>query len=392
MKIKNLKINKKWFKNKFTKFTSASLVLVTLLTGCSQKKTSEDKVVVDNKMISLSQLDLRDTKTNTIIDEKDITALISDNKLDREFNLFDIVYDKDVDSVLINDEIIDVDRLELVNSETKDSAEIDYYYNSAEEKLIPIKDYVGEDARNLSEKIDIACDKKEEKEYEYEELTTEKFEDLVAATYKKYSEIGLDVSKEEVIDFVMMVNIEKISKDNKELISTIVGDRNPETAILNMNDVYSAIKTKNDNNYCSKGLGFDSLILVNDLVFDKETKDKTIEFEKRVKEMFEAADSGKVEEFNKLFDKLYIEILTATEEEFNMEYGVGYDCMNTLIYFIRSNFEKLLNDTNKDHIKYLCSYAEEFGTEYYENSRTTAYYSGMYYLLTDNVKCNTRSK
>ena len=397
--MNNLKINNE----KFKRFMSAGLAIVIAsnLTGCSsnekeEKTASDDKkletIVAGNKIISVSDLKLKDKETNKVLENEEIEAILVGNKLDREFDLIEIIFNKSVESILINDELVSVDRLVLVNSKTnEDIKEIDYALVADE--LIPIKDYVGKDARDVFEKIEIDCDdKEEEKEYEYEELTTEKFEDLVATVYKRFSEIGLDVSKEEVIDFVMMVYIEKISKDNKELITTIVGDRNPETALLNMNDVYSAIKTKNDNNYCAKGLGFDSLILVSDLVFDKVTKDKTIEFENRVKEMFEAADSGKEEEFNILFDKLYIEILTSTEEEFNMEYGVGYACMNTLIYFIRSNFEDMLNETNKDHIKYLCPYAEEFGTEYYENSRTTAYYSGMYYLLTDNVKCNTRTK
>ena len=100
----------------------------------------------------------------------------------------------------------------------------------------------------------------------------------------------------------------------QELVDEIVGDRNTDTVILNMMDVYSAINTKNDNNYCAKGLGFDSLILVNDTVFDKETKDKVVEFEGRIKEIFDARND-KVE-FNKLLNKLLMEVLTATEEEF----------------------------------------------------------------------------
>lgn len=395
--MNNLKINNE----KYKKLMSAglALVLATNLIGCSSNKKdsneesiSDDKkletIVAGNKIISVSDLRLKDKETNKVLENEEIDAILVGNKLDRDFDLIEIIFNKSVETILINDELVSVDRFVLVNSKTNEEIEtIDYAL--VDDELIPINDYVGDNARDVSVNVENNSDSEE---VEYEVLTTEKFEDLVAAVYNKYTEMGLDVSKEEVIDFVMMVNIEKISIDNKELITTIVGDRNPETVILNMNDVYSTIKTKNDNNYCAKGLGWDSLILVSDLVFDKETKDKTIEFENRVKEMFEAADSGKVEEFNTLFDELYIEILTSTEEEFNMEYGVGYDCMNTLIYFIRSNFEKLLNETNRDHIKYLCSYAEEFGTKYYENSRTTAYYSGMYYLLTDNVKCNTRTK
>ena len=48
---------------------------------------------------------------------------------------------------------------------------------------------------------------------------------------------------------------------------------------------------------------------------------------------------------------------------------------------------------NAELIRYFCNYAEDFGTEYYENSRSTAYYSGIYYLLTENLTCGkTRTK
>ena len=399
--MKNLKINNGLFK-RITSFGLAC-VLAGSFTGCSSdKKDKEDEskevlttVVADNKMILVSSLKLKDTKTNEVLDNETIDAILVGNKLDREFDLIEVVFNKSVKTILVNDELVPVDRLVLVNS--KNNEEIDELdYALVADELIPMDKYI-KGIRSVDSNDSCEVEKSTEEtvaeEEVYEELTDEKFYALADDIYKKYDEIGLDVSREEVIDYVMMRNIEKLSVDNKELITTIIGDRNPETAILNMNDVFSAIKTKNDYNYCSKGLGWDSLILVSDSVFDKETKEKVVAFENRVKEIFEAADSRNKDELDILFNQLYLDVTDATKEEFNMEYGAGYGCMNILIYFIRSNFESLLNERNRDYIKYLCHYATEFGTDYYSNSRASAYYSGMYYLLTDTLTCGkTRTK
>ena len=67
--------------------------------------------------------------------------------------------------------------------------------------------------------------------------------------------------------------------------------------------------------------------------------------------------------------------------------------INILVNFIRRNFTSNLDKANAELIKYFISYAEEYNTSYYENSRSTAYYSGIYNLLTDSITCaNTRVK
>ena len=73
-----------------------------------------------------------------------------------------------------------------------------------------------------------------------------------------------------------------------------------------------------------------------------------------------------------------------------MENGSGYNVMNILINFVRRNFA--LDKANSELIKYFISYAEEYGTSYYANSRSTAYYSGMYNLLTELANCKVKTK
>lgn len=394
--MKNLKINKERISA-----LAGAIILVTNLTGCSptsktnteSMKTyvSEDSIISNNgnikylvvkdnnkeKLVPIENLRLAD-KDNKIIERLD--GVIVDNKIMNIQNPVEVIFNNEIEKVLIGYEIVSTSELKLVDyASNKEITNIVGMYDNNNE-------FVEYDKKTNNNTAD---DNKDEEEYI--ELTDEKFYELADKVYNKYKEIGLDVKEEEVIDFLMMVNIDKISKDNKDLVEKIIGDRNRDTVILNMMDVYSAIKTKNDNNYCAKRLGFDSIILVNDTIFDKETRDKTIEFESRIEEIFNAKNDK--EKFNELLNKLMMEVLTATEEEFNMENGAGYSIMEILMYFIRSNFTNIMNKENAELIKYFCNYIEEYGTTYYENSRSTAYYSGMYYLFTDSYNCGkTRTK
>lgn len=383
--MKNLKINKE----SLAKIVSAVLITTSLtnLTGCSfgEKKdelnTSNEslQVVSDNKMISIADLRLKDTKTNKIIDN--IDAILIGNKLEREFDLINIIFNSSVESILIGDELVPIDRLKLVNSKTNQEINtIDYVLVGDE--LVPIKDYVNCNGTTTNPII-------ENKDDNYEELTTEKFNTLVDEVYKKYSEIGLDVSKEDVIDYMILVNIDKLAIDNNELINTIIGDRNVDVVVLNAFNVYSAIMTENNNRYCAKNLGWDSLILVDDTIFDSKEKETVKKIENRVKEIFEAKDNK--EEFNILLNKLLMDMLDATKEEFNMESGAGYSVTTILLNFIRINFTSTLDEVNGDLIKYFVSFADD-EAKYVENSRSTAYYRGIYNLMTECNKSKTLCK
>lgn len=392
--MKNLKFNKESLK----KLISTGMVLVTLsnLTGCSVKseKNEDSKgnkkietIVSNNKMIEVADLRIKDTETDTIVENVD--AVLVDNKLEKEFDIISVMFDSSIKTVQIGNELVPVSRLKLVDVKTNEELNaIDYALVGNE--LISIKDYY-KNEKTTNVVCEHVCDECAAlQEDVYVELTDEKFFELADAVYKKYSEMGLDVSREEVIDFVMFANADKIAKDNKELSKTIVGKRNFVEVENNVFNVHSAIQTMNNYNYCKKGMGFDSLILVSDTIFDKKEKKVVENIEKRFEEIFEARNNSV--EFNDLVKVLFKEKLTATEEEFNMENGAGYSVMNIIINFIRINFKSILDKDNAEQIKYFISYAEEYGTPYYANSRSTAYYSGIYNLLTELTNCYTRTR
>lgn len=394
--MKNLKINSQ----KMKQLISTGMILVTLtnLTGCNtnnvdNSNTTEDSIntlVSGNKLISIEDIVLKDKEKNAII--TNIDAVLIGNKLEREIDLFDIIFNPSIDYILINDELIPVSRLTLVNSKTNtEITGIEYIVFRNE--LIPPEDYI-DNNKNTEYEFNFGDNNTSQQEEtdQYEELTDEKFYALVDEISKSYiDEYKLDVTREEIIDFLMFVNIDKLHVDNKELINTIIGNRDISLVELDVFDVHSAIMTKNNESYCAKGLGWDSLILVSNTVFDKEERETVASIENRIKEIFEARNDK--DEFNKVLNTLLMEMLNSSEEEFNMDNGAGYSVMNILINFIRRNFTSSLDQANSELIKYFISYAEEYNTSYYKNSKSTEYYSGIYNLVTKTLECsNIRTK
>ena len=385
--MKNLRINKRRIKAML-----GAIVLSTNMTACSFKQSdnnvnddintkdiyiTEDSlldienlqylVVVDNdvrRIVPVSSLKLVDGN-NKVVEEVD--GIIVNDKIMSIEDPVDIKFSNDIENVIIDNEIISASEFSLVNGETLEKLEnvvgmyANYEYTDLEENEL----------------------------FNDNKLTNEKFFELVEEIYGKYSSDNLDVTREQVTDYLMVVNMDRLATDNNELINTIVGDRNVDMVVANAFNVYSAILTENNDRYCAKELGFDSIITVSDTVFDKDEKETVINIENRVKEIVLAKDNN--EEFNKLVNNLLMDMCDAEKDEFNMQSGVGYSTMLVLVNFVRINFFTQLDKTNDELIKYFVTFASD-GVEYEENSMMTAYYRSFYSILTDCVKEESYTK
>lgn len=371
--MKNIKINRRLMA------AIGTVILLPNLVACSFKQNDRPEketyvveesvlnnrvqylvIVVDGveKIIPVETLRLVNSKNEVV--EKVDGVVVGDKIMDIG-NPVDILFSLDITKVIVGNDMLPVSEFSLINVETNEKLTnivgmyVDYQYVDLSDNPL----------------------------FNDNRLTDEKFFMLVDEVYKTYHEANLDITREEVVDYLMLVNIEQLATDNNELVTTIIGERNVDMVVTNAFNVYSAILTENNDRYCAKGLGFDSIIKVSDTVFDKEEKEVVVNIEKRVREIVLAKDNK--EEFNKLLNALLMDMMNAEKEEFNMESGVGYSVMTVLINFVRINFLTDLDKTNSELIKYFVTFASD-GVKYEENSMSTAYYRGIYSLITDCVK------
>lgn len=380
--MKNLKINEKKIKALI-----GSMILVTNLSACkivnntpkedTKQSTTEtvkeiDYLLVDNKLVPISNISLMDSNKNII--EK-IDGVIINNQIKTITNPIEIMFTESISGIIINNEIFKPSDFTLVDKETKEE----------------LKNIKGAFINN--ELVQLNKNTEEQNNEEHKILTDEEFYNLVDDIYNKLTKEGLPVTKEEVIKYVMIVNIDQLKEENKELVNTIIGEQDPNEVILDTYSLISRIITENNSRWCAKGLGWDKLLMyiAPDAIFSETEKAKTIELGNRVKPIVEAGRNGNLEEFNKLLNTLLMEMLDAKEDEFKLESGNGFNDMYIYINFIRINFLKELDKTNSELIKYFVVFDGD-GLEYEENAKTSEYWSGINYLINECHKSKTLTK
>ena len=380
--MKNLKINEKRIKALI-----GSMILVTNLSACkivnntpkedTKQSTTEtikeiDYLLVDNKLVPISNISLMDSNKNII--EK-IDGVIINNQIKTITNPIEIMFTESISGIIINNEIFKPSDFTLVDKETKEE----------------LKNIKGAFINN--ELVQLNKNTEEQNNEERKILTDEEFYNLVDDIYNKLTKEGLPVTKEEVIKYIMIVNIDQLKEENKELVNTIIGEQDPNEVILDTYSLISRIITENNSRWCAKGLGWDKLLMyiAPDTIFSETEKAKTIELGNRVKPIVEAGKNGNLEEFNKLLNTLLMEMLDAKEDEFKLESGNGFNDMYIYINFIRINFLKELDKTNSELIKYFVVFDGD-GLEYEENAKTSEYWSGINYLINECHKSKTLTK
>lgn len=383
--MKNLKIN-----SQKIKALIGSMILVTNLSACSivnnnsqadTTKTTEtakviDYLLVDNKLVPVSNISLMDSNKNIITK---IDGVIIDNEIKNITNPIEIMFTDNISGIIINNEIFKVSEFTLVNKDTKEELKNikGAFINN---ELIPLN--INGDKTNTNDNNE-----------EHKILTDEEFYNLVDDIYNKLTKEGLPVTKEEVIKYLMIVNIDQLKEENKELVNTIIGDQDPNEVILDTYSLISRIITENNSRWCAKGLGWDKLLmyLAPDAIFSETEKSKTVELGERVRAIVETGRNGDKDKFNELLNKLLMEMIDAKEDNFKLESGNGFNDMYIYINFIRINFLNELDKTNGELIKYFVVFDGD-GLEYEQNAKTSEYWSGINYLINECHKSKTLTK
>ena len=383
--MKNLKIN-----SQKIKALIGSMILVTNLSACSivnnnsqadTTKTTEtakviDYLLVDNKLVPVSNISLMDSNKNIITK---IDGVIIDNEIKNITNPIEIMFTDNISGIIINNEIFKVSEFTLVDKGTKEELKNikGAFINN---ELIPLN--INGDKTNTNDNNE-----------EHKILTDEEFYNLVDDIYNKLTKEGLPVTKEEVIKYLMIVNIDQLKEENKELVNTIIGEQDPNEVILDTYSLISRIITENNSRWCAKGLGWDKLLmyLAPDAIFSETEKSKTVELGERVRAIVETGRNGDKDKFNELLNKLLMDMIDAKEDNFKLESGNGFNDMYIYINFIRINFLNELDKTNGELIKYFVVFDGD-GLEYEQNAKTSEYWSGINYLINECHKSKTLTK
>ena len=263
------------------------------ISGVALEESNLKEVVIGNKIVSVSDLKLADKNGNII---NSITTGIAGNKLVPVENKPFIIYNSNIDYVLVENELVPVSDLVLVNSATKEVVKnIDYAIINGE--LVPFKDVIinsnnnSDVNTNSNEKIEFNYDNSAviTRGEDYEELTTEKFEELCAKKIKDFEELGIQVKREDVIKFIMVFNIDKLKQDNQELVREIIGNQTIEEVFADAETVSDALLSYEVQQMFYNGESFS----VADCIFDKEQRELVSKFEDRKLEIMKADNSDR---------------------------------------------------------------------------------------------------
>ena len=383
--MKNLKIN-----SQKIKALIGSMILVTNLSACSSVKNDTsvnstkateatreiEYLLIDTKLVPVSNISLMDSNKNIITK---IDGVIIDNQIKNITNPIEIMFTDNISGIIINNQIFKVSEFTLVNKDTKEELKNikGAFINN---ELIPLN--INGDKTNTNDNNE-----------EHKILTDEEFYNLVDDIYNKLTKEGLPVTKEEVTKYLMIVNIDQLKEENKELVNTIIGEQDPNEVILDTYSLISRIITENNSRWCAKGLGWDKLLmyLAPDAIFSETEKSKTVELGERVRAIVETGRNGDKDKFNELLNKLLMEMIDAKEDNFKLESGNGFNDMYIYINFIRINFLNELDKTNGELIKYFVVFDGD-GLEYEQNAKTSEYWSGINYLINECHKSKTLTK
>ena len=225
----------------------------------------------------------------------------------------------------------------------------------------------------------------------YVELTTERFEELTTNLIQKYESLGLEVSREDVIKYVMIRNIDKLKQDNAELISQIVGSQDIFEFITDACHVLDAMRNYNLL-YFDKYRTTDGFVSAVDGVFDEVQRARATELERRVYEIGSYYQDD--EKYNELVYTLLRDLYNPLNPISQLEDGVSYGMESVDVYMLRTRFSQdvtgRLNETNTDLIKYFVSFPEDEDM-YSDNALMNGNITNVIRLLQEcNVKTLTK--
>ena len=177
-----------------------------------------------------------------------------------------------------------------------------------------------------------------------EKLSQENFEKLVVEYTKMYTDKNIDLTTEDVIKFVSIINIEELLEENPEFASELFGTQDVHAYLDDAMDVIAATYGYNYMTY-EKEQSTKNFIRISDSIYG-EQKEKMLVVENYVDLIDEA--KGDAEKINQLVDEMLVRLESG--DLTNLDSGVRFG-MITYIELIRSYFAKdVLTSRNFDRL------------------------------------------
>ena len=198
-------------------------------------------------------------------------------------------------------------------------------------------------------------------------ITDKEFVSLVNRVTEDLNNRGIKLTQDEIVSYVMIVNIEKIARENPELIKTVIGNKDPNVVLQ---DAYMVMGARVTYNYEMYSETNDSSKFLDPtlVVYSANQKDKTKTIIDLVKEISTIEDN---EKFNEAVVNLLDKIYDPKDKLYDLDAGTIFLLQEVLepvrgLYGTVLNPDDRFNERGLNAIKYLVPYATD-SEEYINN-------------------------
>lgn len=216
-------------------------------------------------------------------------------------------------------------------------------------------------------------------------LTTDNFNQLVEDFSEEYAENNINVTNEDLVKFVSIVNIDELAEENPELAAELFSVQTKEEYINDAAKVIGMTYMYNHNIYMKEG-STENFIDISAAVHDEDQKEKMEIVEDYVDDI--AAATGDSEKVNEIVEDYLISLSDPQRELSYLDDGVGFGMQVDIALMLNTVASNDLNKENRDWLQELTSsekYVSNIFAVYdecgnaYTNNYTTSTTSGISY-------------
>lgn len=226
----------------------------------------------------------------------------------------------------------------------------------------------------------------------YSPITRESFNSLVDKAVKQHEKVGLSISREQTMKYVLFLNLDQVLQDDISIYEEIVGSQDPDEVFGDADLVAAARKTYNLELF-NENENMDGFLLTSDLIYSEEQQGKVKDLEKDLKGILDAKSDEKL--FNERVNAMLNEAFNSDGKYAKLESGVGYMALYEELSFPwgygRPDIANRYSRLNEENVAlYSQVYTTSFSPKYCVGNEGTIWdaYCRNIYALIDEAKCN----